>query len=84
MNNTYFAKVDVAADYQALAAGRTVLTVTLSALPTNAAAVYLKNAAGQEVPLVPGEWHTLVGVDLADLEVKGTVGDSVTVVGGTW
>jgi len=84
MNNTYFAKVDVTADYQALAAGRTVLTVTLSALPTNSGAVYLRNAAGQEVPLVPGEWHTLVGVDLAELEVKGTLGDSVTVVGGTW
>ena len=84
MNNTYFAKVDVTADYQALAAGRTVLTVTLSALPTNAAVVYLKNAAGQEVPLQPGEWHTLVGVNLAELEVKGTVGDSATLVGGTW
>lgn len=84
MNNTYFAKVNVTADYQALAAGRTVLTVTLSALPTNSDAVYLRNSAGQEVPLVPGEWHALVGVDLADLQVKGTVGDSVTLVGGTW
>jgi len=84
MNNTYFAKVDLGAAYVALATTPTVLTVTVSALPTNAAVAYLRNAAGQEVPLQPGEWHTLVGVDLADLQVKGTVGDSVTLIGGSW
>ena len=84
MNNTYFASIVLAADYRALAAARTVLTVTVSALPGNAAPAYLKNGAGQEVPLLPGEWHTLVQVNLADLQVKGTVGDCVTVVGGSW
>ena len=84
MNNTYFASIVLAADYQALAAERTVLTVTVSALPGNAAPAYLKNGAGQEVPLQPGEWHTLVDIDLADLQAKGAIGDSLTIVGGTW
>jgi hypothetical protein len=82
MKKTYFASVALTAVYAALAAGRTVLTVTVSAPPANAAAAYLKNGAAQEVPLQPGEWHTLVDVDLADLQVKGTVGDTVTLVGG--
>ena len=35
-------------------------------------------------PLVPGEWHTLHRVDLAEIQVKGSAGDTVTINGGTW
>jgi len=84
MNNVLMRKVNVTAGYQPLASAETVVTVTISCPPTNAAVVYLKGDDGADVPCVPGEWHTLVGVNLSDIQVKGTVGDYVTVVGGSW
>ena len=39
---------------------------------------------GADVPWVPGEWHEFNRVNLAEVQVKGTPGDIVTVVGGTW
>ena len=84
MNSILMRKIDVTADYQALASGHTVVTVTISCPPGNAAVVYFKGDDGSDVPWIPGEWHTLVGVNLADIQVKGTVGDTVTLVGGTW
>jgi len=45
---------------------------------------YLQGDSGQEVPLAPGEWHRLERVNLADIQVKGSVGDKLTVIGGTW
>jgi len=84
MNSVFMRKIDVTATYAPLAAERTVVTVTISCPPANAAAVYFKGDDGSDVPWIAGEWHTLVGVNLADIQVKGTVGDTVTLVGGTW
>ncbi|MBE3097727.1 MAG: hypothetical protein IMZ44_11460 [Planctomycetes bacterium] len=84
MNNVLMRKVDVTESYQPLAAERTVVTVTISCPPGNAAVVYFKGDDGSDVPWLPSEWHTLVGVNLADIQVKGTDGDTVTLVGGTW
>ena len=84
MNNILMRKVDVTADYQPLAAERTVVTVTISCPPGNAAVVYFKGDDDSDVPWIAVEWHTLVGVNLADIQVKGTVGDTLTLVGGTW
>ena len=84
MNNVLMRKVDVTADYRPLAAERTVVTVTISCPPGNSANVLFKGDDGSDVPWLPSEWHTLVGVNLADIQVKGTVGDSVTLVGGSW
>lgn len=84
MNNLIARKIDLTASYQSLASERTVVTVTLSAPPTNAETVYLLGDTGQDVPLVPGEWHTLYHINLAEIQVKGTTGDEVTLVGGTW
>ena len=84
MNSILMRKVDVTAAYVALAAERTVVTVTISCPPANAAIVYFKGDDGSDVPWIAGEWHTLVGVNLADIQVKGTVGDTVTLVGGDW
>jgi len=83
-NGTYFDKFDLGAAYAPLSTNRKQLTVTVSAPPSNSATAYLKGNDGGDVPLEPGEWHTLVDVDLSKIELKGTPGDAVTIVGGTW
>jgi hypothetical protein len=84
MNNILMRQIVVGEDYQSLASQQTVVTVTVSAPPTNLGNVVFKGDDGGEVPWVPGEWHTFQSVDLAQIEVKGLAGDKVTVVGGTW
>jgi len=84
MNNILMRQVAVGADYAPLAAERTVVTVTISCPPANTGNVLFKGDDGSDVPWLPGEWHTLVSVNLADIQIKGTVGDCVTLVGGTW
>lgn len=84
MNNTIMRKITVGSGYQPLAAVRTVISGTISCPPTNGGPVYFKGDNGTDVPWVQGEWHEFVAVNLADIQVKGTPGDVVTVVGGTW
>lgn len=84
MNNLIARVISVTSQYQPLATGRLVATITLSAPPANANPVYLQGDTDQDVPLVPGEWHIFHRVNLAEIRIKGTAGDSVTVIGGTW
>ena len=84
MNNVVMRKIDVTGSYQPLASEALVVTVTISAQPTNSGPVYFKGDDGLDVPWLPGEWHSLVRVNLSEIEVKGTPGDVVSVVGGTW
>ncbi len=84
MNNMIARKYELTTSYQPLAAKRTVATVTLSSPPTNAEVAYILGDTGQDIPLVPGEWHTLHHVDLATIQVKGSLGDIITLNGGTW
>ena len=84
MNNVLMRKIDVTGDYAPLAASTTVASVTISCLPANSGTVYFKGDDGSDVPWVPGEWHAFQSVDLAEIRVKGTPGDAVLVVGGTW
>ena len=84
MNNVLMRVIEVTEEYAPLVTERTVVTVTISCPPGNSANVLFKGDDGSDVPWLPGEWHTLVGINLADIQVKGTVGDTVTLVGGTW
>jgi len=84
MNSVLMRVVDVTEEYQPLASERTVVTVTISCPPGNSANVLFKGDDGSDVPWLPGEWHEFRSVDLHDIQVKGTVGDTVTIVGGTW
>ncbi len=84
MNNLIARKITVTDVFQAPASERTAATVTLSALPGNSGEVLLLGDTGDEVPLQPGEWHTLHKVNLAEIQIKGTSGDVVTLIGGTW
>ncbi|MBN2377058.1 MAG: hypothetical protein JXD22_11695 [Sedimentisphaerales bacterium] len=84
MNNVIARKIAVTASYAALSSSSEVVTVTLSALTSNSHDVYLEGDTGDDVPLIAGEWHTLKSVDLSRVKIKGTVGDYVSIIGGTW
>jgi len=84
MNNVLMRKVVVTNQYQPLAANAAVVSVEVSTPPSNAGPVYFQGDDGSDVPWVPGEWHPFQRVDIAQIKVKGTPGDIVTVVGGTW
>ena len=83
-NNFVGRLVDVTASYVALSANSEVVTVTLSAPLANAENVFIQGDTGDDVPVVPGEWHILKSVDLSRIKIKGTVNDTVTLIGGTW
>lgn len=85
MNNTIMRRLVMTADWQPLTDRDVeVVTVDVQAPPTNSGPVLFLGDTGEEVPWIPGEYHTLVRVDLASLRVKGAAGDLVTLVGGTW
>jgi len=85
MHNVLMRKVVVTAVYQPLSAkSREVVSVEVSTPPTNTGPVYFRGDDGTDVPWVPGEYHAFLRINLADLQVKGTPGDVVTLVGGTW
>lgn len=84
MNSIIQRKIIVTADWQPLNAERLVGTFDISCPPTNTDNVIFQGDDGSEVPWIAGEWHRLIRFNLADIQVKGTPGDIVTVVGGTW
>lgn len=84
MSNVVLRAVTLTAEWQPLATRDEVVSVDIQAPPTNAAAAYFRGDDGQPVPWVPGEYHTFFRVNLREVQVRGTPGDLVTVVGGTW
>jgi hypothetical protein len=46
--------------------------------------VYFRGDDGSDVPWQKGEWHNFTSVDLSTVFIKGTAGDYVTVIGGSW
>ena len=84
MNNVIMRKITVGAAYAPLVADSLIASVTISCPPSNAGNVLFKGDDGSDVPWVPSEWHSFQRIDLAAVQVKGTPGDVVTVVGGSW
>jgi hypothetical protein len=84
MNHTIMRKINVTGDFQALSDVRLIGSFEISALPSNIGAVIFRGENGEGVPWNPGEYHSFFRVDLAKIFVKGAIGDSVTVIGGTW
>lgn len=85
MNNVIMKKVAVTAAYQPLSAKYVeAASVEISAPPTNAGVVYFRGSDGSDVPWIPGEYHEFRRINLAEVFVKGTPGDVVTIAGGTW
>ena len=86
MNNVIMRSVAVTTEYQPLSAVKLVGSVTISTPPTNSADVLFEND-DPELPgiqWVPGEWHEFNSSNLAEVRIKGTPGDVVTIIGGTW
>ena len=84
MNNVVMFRVVLSGEYRPLTEHSLVATVDVSVPPSNVGPALFLGADGQEVSWIAGEWHSLVRVDLSEIRVKGTPGDIVTVVGGTW
>lgn len=84
MNNVIQRKIILTADWQPLSATRLIGSFDISALPTNNGNAIFRADDGSEVSWCAGEWHFFKSVNLADIFVKGTPGDVVTAVGGTW
>ena len=84
MNNIIMRKIVLTDTYQQLSSVPLVASVCISCLPGNAGIAYFKGDDGSDVPWQSGEWHKFVRVDLAGIQAKGTAGDILTVVGGTW
>ena len=81
MNNAVFRRIVVGAAYQSLSAKQEVLTVEISAAPSNVGPVLFEGDDGSEVPFIPGEFHRLERVNIGAIRCKGTPGDVVTLVG---
>ena len=84
MNSVILRKVVLTADWQPLWAKPLVGSFDISAPPSNAGAVLFLADDGSEVPWSVGEFHSAWHVDLSQIFAKGTPGDILTVVGGTW
>jgi len=84
VNNVVMRRIDVTADYRPISNRRLVASVTVSCLPTNSAAVVFRGDDGSDVPWLPGEWHEFRSINLHEIAIKGTPGDAVTIIGGTW
>jgi len=86
MNNVILRKINLTGDWQPLSAVRLVGSVTIATPPANAGNVLFRTVGepAQEVAWVPGEWYDFHRIDLSEIQVKGTVGDVVTLVGGSW
>jgi hypothetical protein len=85
MNNVVMRKIVLTDQFQPLTAKESeVLTVEISAPPTNTGPAIFRGEDGSEVPWNQGEFHSFKSIDLADVWVKGTPGDIVTIVGGAW
>lgn len=84
MNNVIMRTVVVTGSYHPLVSQKLVGSVTISCPPGNAGVVLFKGDDSTDVPWVAGEWHDFQSVDLSTIQVRGTAGDTVTLVGGTW
>ncbi len=85
MNSILMRTIVLTAEYRAVTTkAREVASVEVSVPPTNAGPVSFLGDDGAEVIWAQGEYHGFKRINLAELRVKGTPGDIVTLVGGTW
>jgi len=84
MNNAVMFTFELSGEYRPLSETPLVASVDISAPPGNADPVFFRGMDGGDVLWIKGEWHTMIRVDLSTIYVKGTPGDVVSVVGGTW
>ncbi len=85
MNNAILRTLAVTVEFRPLSPRDVeVATVDITAPPSNQGPVIFTGDDGSTVAWIPGEYHTLVRVNLGAIRVRGTPGDVLTLVGGTW
>lgn len=86
MANNIYAKsfVFTGEGYLQVETKETVLTVTLIASGKNSTNIQFRVAGGPDVNFPPGGMVTLQSVDISQLEVKGSLGHHLSIVGGSW
>jgi len=84
MNNSIFIEKDVTASFQELTDADLVASGELMTPPSNAADVEVKGSNGSVVHFKPGQSNPFRSINLAEVQFKGTVGDKIVFVGGTW
>jgi hypothetical protein len=84
MNNTIIRSINVTDTYAPLSATQLIGSVVVECPSTNAAAVYFQGDDDSDVAVEPGSSYVFLSVDLNQFHVKGTDGDVVNVIGGTW
>ena len=83
-SNVVMRKVVLTSEYQPLSSKQEIVSFEISAMPGNVDNALFKGDTGDEVPWIPGEFHSFRNIDLSSIEVKGSPGDVVTVIGGSW
>jgi hypothetical protein len=84
-NNLILRRIEATPEWRPLSPVPLVGTVDLSAPPSNSGPVFLRAGPGEEVYLIPSEYHQLVRVALDSIEVRSdTPGNEITLIGGTW
>jgi hypothetical protein len=74
--------IGLTAAYTPITATTTLFKGTLTAPDNNAATAYLLSSDGHtDIPIPAGKFHEYSAVDLATIRVKGTPGDTLTLVG---
>lgn len=84
MNNVIMRTVPVETTFKPLSPTALVGSFEICVPPGNAGPVTFRCPDGGMVEWVAGETHFFRRIDLRDIEIMGTAGDVVTVVGGTW
>jgi hypothetical protein len=82
-NSVFMRQITLTAVHQPLG-GNEVYSVDISCPPTNSGPTFFKVGAGAEVRWLASEWHAFRRIKLSDITVRGTPGDVVSIVGGTW
>ena len=84
VHNIIMRTVPVTEEYAPLSTVSLVGSVTISTPPSNTGDVFFKGDDGSDVLWLVGQWHEFFSVDLSKIFVKGTPGDVISVIGGTW
>ncbi len=83
-NSIILRTVEVTEEWRPLSPEPLVGTVDVSTPPTNSGPVFFKAGVGEEAWFLPGEFHAFQRIPIHSVFVKGTAGDMVTIIGGTW
>ncbi len=84
MNNSILIEKIVTAEWQRLSDAKLVASGELMTPPSNAADVEMKGSNDAAVHFKPGQSNPMKSIDLNEIQFKGTAGDKVVFVGGTW